>query len=142
MVGVSTGWLEFWQMTFSSKVSCFFGTHSAMFEKFFSKFWMFKTKLPYFANTYSSQMYLWELFASRKELFLNVITPLLLSLLSVLNDVDINLIYTLLDNCRKTMRNNWNQLWYLNGCKGSYLAREASRRGIPINCSKRLSCDQ
>ena len=36
--------------------------------------------LPYFANTTSSHMDLWELFESRKEYFLTVITPLLLSL--------------------------------------------------------------
>ena len=50
----------------------------------FSKFWIFQTKLPYLANTYSS---LWELFPSRKEYFLTVITPLLLSLLLTLFEI-------------------------------------------------------
>ena len=80
MAGVSTVWLEFWQMTFFFKNQLLFWYSFRNVWGVFSKFWIFKTKFPYFANMYSSHMYLWELFASRKEYFLTVITPLLLSL--------------------------------------------------------------
>ena len=81
MAGVSTVWLEFWQMTFFFKNQLLFWYSFRNVWGVFSKFWIFKTNFPYFANTYSSHIDFWELFASRKEYFLTVITPLLLSLL-------------------------------------------------------------
>ena len=81
MARVSTVWLEFWQMTFFFKNQLLFWYSFRNVWGVFSKFWIFKTKFPYFANTYSFNMDLWELFASRKEYFPTVITPLLLSLL-------------------------------------------------------------
>ena len=78
MAGVSIIWLEFWQMTFFFKNQLLFWYS---FRNVWGVFSIFATKFPYSANMYSSHMDLWDLFASRKEYFLTVITPLLLSLL-------------------------------------------------------------
>ena len=86
MAWVSAVWLEFWQMTFFFINQLLFWYSFRNVSEVFPKFWLFKT-FPYFANTYSSHRYLWELFASRKEYFVTVITPLLLSLVKTLFDL-------------------------------------------------------